>query len=254
MKRLENKVAIITGGAGEIGFATAKKFIEEGAKVMLVDLDEKNLKERVKELNSEHAKFIVADVTKEKAVEKYVSTTMDAWGKINIFFNNAGIEGKVAPIKDYKLEDFQKVLSVNVEGVFLGMKYVMPAMAKSGGGSIIITSSVAGLQGTPGVIAYVTSKHAVVGIMRNAALEGAEHKIRVNSVHPGVIDSRMMDSLEKGFSPDDPKAAHAGFEQQVPMKRYGTEQEVANLVTFLASDESSYTTGSQYVADGGILL
>lgn len=252
MARLKDKVSIITGAAGEIGFATAQRFIEEGAKVMLVDLDEATLQERVKALNSDHAKYTVADVTKPEQVQNYVNATMDAWGRIDVFFNNAGIEGVVKPIADFPLEDFQKVMSVNVEGVFLGMKYVMPKMAESGGGSIIITSSVAGLQGTPNFVAYTTSKHAVIGIMRTAALEGAPQKIRVNSLHPGVIDSRMMNSIEKGFNPDDPDAVHSGFEQQVPLGRYGQEAEIAHLALFLASDESSYTTGSMYVADGGM--
>ncbi len=251
MSRLKDKVAIITGAAGEIGFATAKRFVAEGAKVMLTDLDETKLQKCVAELNTDNAKYVVANVTNPKDVQKYVQATLDAWGRVDVFFNNAGIEGAVKPIGDYPLEDFQKVMSVNVEGVFLGMKYVMPEMAKNGG-SIIITSSVAGLQGTPNFVAYTTSKHAVIGIMRTAALEGAPQGIRVNSLHPGVIDSRMMNSIEKGFNPDDPDSVHAGFEQQVPLGRYGQEEEIANLALFLASDESSYTTGAMYVADGGM--
>lgn len=251
MSRLKDKVAIITGAAGEIGFATAKRFVAEGAKVMLTDLDETKLQKCVAELNTDNAKYVVANVTNPKDVQKYVQATLDAWGRVDVFFNNAGIEGAVKPIGDYPLEDFQKVMSVNVEGVFLGMKYVMPEMAENGG-SIIITSSVAGLQGTPNFVAYTTSKHAVIGIMRTAALEGAPQGIRVNSLHPGVIDSRMMNSIEKGFNPDDPDSVHAGFEQQVPLGRYGQEEEIANLALFLASDESSYTTGAMYVADGGM--
>lgn len=251
MSRLKNKVAIVTGAAGEIGFATAKRFVAEGAKVMLTDLDEARLKQCVQELNTENAKYVAADVTKAEDVQKYVKATLDAWGRVDVFFNNAGIEGVVKPISDYPLDNFRKVMQVNVEGVFLGMKYVMPEMAKNGG-SIIITSSVAGLQGTPNFVAYTTSKHAVIGIMRTAALEGAPQGIRVNSLHPGVIDSRMMNSIEKGFNPDDPNSVHAGFEQQVPLGRYGQEEEIANLALFLASDESSYTTGSIYVADGGM--
>lgn len=249
--RLKNKVAIITGGAGEIGFATAKKFLAEGAKVVLVDIVEDDLEKRVDELDSSDVIHVVADVTKPEQVEQYVKKTIDKFGQIDIFFNNAGIEGVVKPIAEYELEEFNKVLAVNVKGVFLGMKYVMPEMQKKGG-SIIITSSVAGLQGTANMVGYITSKHAVIGIMRTAALEGAPHKIRVNTVHPGVIDSRMMDSLQKGFNADDPEAVKKQFAQQVPLGRYGQEDEIANLVAFLASDESSYTTGTTLIADGGM--
>ncbi|KQC33724.1 oxidoreductase [Nonlabens sp. YIK11] len=251
MKDLKDKVAVITGGAGEIGYATAQVLLSYGAKVLLVDLEEKALKERIKDGDTKDLDYAVADVTDEKQVEGYFKTAEKKFGKVDIFHNNAGIEGPVAKMPDFKLEDFEKVMAVNVTGVFLGMKYAPAYM--NDGGSIIISSSVAGLQATPGMVGYVTSKHAVIGIMRTAALELAPRKIRVNSIHPGVIDSRMMNAIESGLG-DDAAAVHKDFEEQVPLKRYGKEEEMAKLVAFLASDMSSYTTGSTYVADGGISL
>jgi NAD(P)-dependent dehydrogenase (short-subunit alcohol dehydrogenase family) len=147
---------------------------------------------------------------------------------------------------------YDKVLSVNVKGVWLGLKHAFPHMKENGGGSVIITSSVAGLQGTPNVMAYVTSKHAVIGSMRVAALEGAEHNIRVNSIHPSPVDNRMMRSLEEGFAPGAAEEAKEGFEQMIPLKRYADNSDIADLVVFLASDESSFITGSTYSIDGGM--
>ncbi len=252
MKRLENKIAVITGGSGGIGTATAKLFLQEGAKVVLVDLNEDKLKESVQQLGSPDVSYCLADVTKAAEVEKYVQFAVQQHGRIDVFFNNAGIEGIVKPIPEYPEDMFDKVLAVNVKGVWLGLKYVMPVMKQNGGGSIIITSSVAGLQGSPDVSAYVTSKHAVVGTMRVAALEGAADKIRVNTVHPAPIDNRMMRSLEEGYAPGSGNAAKQGFEAAIPLQRYGTSEEVGQLVLFLASDESQYITGSTYTVDGGL--
>jgi len=247
---MKGKTIIITGAAGEIGFATAQKFAEAGANVMLVDIDEDNLQDRANDLKSDQVAYQVADVTKEEDVKAYVKATLDKFGAIDYFFNNAGIEGKVAPIPKVDMNVFDQVMQVNVYGVALGMKHVMPVIEE--GGSIVITSSVAGLMGTAGMLPYITSKHATIGIMRVAALEGAERKVRVNTVHPGVIDSRMMESLESGMG--DQKEVHSMFEQQVPLKRYGQESEVADMVYFLLSDQAGYCTGQTYVLDGGLLL
>ena len=174
MKKLENKVAIITGGSGSIGKITAKLFLDEGAKVMLVDLTEDTLKKAVQELNSEHVKYCVADVSKSADVEKYINETVKLFREIDIFFNNAGIEGVVKPITDYPEDVFDKVIAVNVKGIWLGNKYALPKMKD--GGSIILTSSVAGILGFAGLSAYVASKHAIVGIMRTTAIEAASRK------------------------------------------------------------------------------
>ena len=160
---------------------------------------------------------------------------------------NAGIEGKVAPIIEQNIEDFDKVISVNVRGVFLGLKYVLSVMTKQGSGSIINTSSVAGLQGSPGVSPYITSKHAVVGLTKAAAVESASANVRVNSIHPSPVNTRMMRSLEEGLEVEQETLA-----QSIPLGRYGESSDIANLVLFLASDESSFITGVQYRVDGGM--
>lgn len=250
MKKLENKVAIITGGAGSIGMTTAKLFLEEGAKVLLVDLEEEPLKKAVKELGGKAVQYCVADVTKSADVQRYVDTAVKAFGKIDVFFNNAGIEGTVKPIVDYPEEMFDKVIAVNVRGVWLGNKYVLPHM--NDGGSIIITSSVAGLLGSPNVSAYIISKHAGVGIMRATSVEAAPRKIRVNSVHPSPVDNRMMRSLEEGFSPGQGDAVKKQLELTIPLGRYAKPIEIAKLVLFLASDDSQFITGTTQVIDGGI--
>lgn len=250
MKKLENKVAIITGGAGSIGETTAKLFLEEGAKVMLVDLNEEILKETIEKLNDQNVKYCVADVSKSIDVANYVNETVKAYGKIDVFFNNAGIEGIVKPIADYPEEIFDKVIAVNVKGTWLGNKYVLPQM--NDGGSIIMTSSVAVINGSPNVSAYITSKHAVVGIMRATAVEAATRKIRVNTVHPSPVDNRMMRSLEEGFSAGHAAEVKKNLEATIPLGRYAEPIEIAKLVVFLASDDSQFITGTTQVIDGGL--
>ena len=167
-------------------------------------------------------------------------------------FANAGIEGVVKPLTEYPEEVYDKVLSVNVKGVWNTLRFTFPELEKSGGGSVIITSSVAGLRGTPNVMAYVTSKHAVTGSMKVAALEGAPKGIRVNSIHPSPVDNRMMRSLEEGFAPGEGEVAKEHFEQTIPLGRYANNDEIAKLALFLASDDSSFITGAQYPIDGGM--
>lgn len=251
--RLKDKVAVITGGAGGIGFETAKLFLEEGAEgILLVDLKEDQLKDAAKSLESDSVKFFQADVSKNDEVKAYTEKAIQEFGKIDVLFLNAGIEGVVKPLTEYPEDVYDKVLAVNVKGIWLGMKHAFPHMKENGGGSVIVTSSVAGLQGTPNVMAYVTSKHAIIGSMKVGALEGAEDKIRVNSIHPSPVDNRMMRSLEEGFAPGGAEEAKKGFEQMIPLKRYANNKEIANLALFLASDESSFITGSTYSIDGGM--
>lgn len=251
MKRLENKTAVITGGAGSIGKTTAKLFLDEGAKVVLVDLKEDELKKAVEELGGgENVITCAADVTKTEEVKNYIAKAAEAFGKIDVFFNNAGIEGLVKPITDYPDETFDQVMAVNVRGVWLGCKYGLPEM--NDGGSMIITSSVSGINGSLDVSAYITSKHAVVGIMRAVALEAAPRKIRVNTVHPSPVDNRMMRSLEEGFSPGQAAAAKQALERTIPLGRYAEPKEIGQLVLFLASDDSRFITGTTQVIDGGL--
>jgi NAD(P)-dependent dehydrogenase (short-subunit alcohol dehydrogenase family) len=253
LKRLENKVAIITGGAGGIGKVTAKRFLEEGAKVVLVDLFQESLDKTKEELDTYGEVMVVqADVSKEEDVKNYVDKTVEKYKKIDVFFNNAGIEGKVAPITEQKVEDLDKVLSVNVRGVFLGLKYVLAVMKEQGYGSVINTSSVAGLHGSPNVTPYITSKHAVVGLTKACAVEVAPYQVRVNSIHPSPVNTRMMRSLEEGFAPGNAEAVKADLAKAIPLGRYGESEDISNLVLFLASDESAFITGGQYRADGGM--
>lgn len=252
MGKLDNKVAVITGGSGAIGSTTAKLFLQEGAKVVLVDINEDTLSKVAAELDNKNVSYVAADVTKAADVQKYVDFAVKTYGKIDVFFNNAGIEGVVKPIEEYPEEAFDKVMAVNVKGVWLGIKYILPAMKD--GGSIINTSSVAGLAGSPLVSPYVTSKHAVVGLTRSVAIEVAPRGIRVNSIHPSPVDNRMMRSLEEGYAPGAAAEAKKGFEEAVPLKRYATNEDIANGVLFLASDDSKFMTGTKIVVDGGMTM
>jgi NAD(P)-dependent dehydrogenase (short-subunit alcohol dehydrogenase family) len=183
--------------------------------------------------------------------ERVVAAAIQRYGGLHVLFANAGMEGRVGPLVDQQPEDFERVLRVNVLGVFSFVKHAAPRIAESGGGSIVMTSSVAGVIGSPGLGPYVASKHAVIGLMKTAALELAPAGIRVNTVNPGPIDNRMMRSIEDQASPGHGDAVKAGFLKQVPFGRYGTNEEIASLALFLASDESSYCTGSVFMADGG---
>lgn len=251
MKKLENKKVVITGGAGSIGQTTTQLFLDHGAKVMLVDYDEEALKKTVDELGNRDVSYCVADVTKTDDVKNYAQQAQKQFGKVDVFFNNAGIEGVVKPVTDYPEDVFDKVIAVNVRGVWLGNKYMVPLMKD--GGSIIMSSSVAGLGGTPNVSAYVISKHAVIGIMKNLTLELAPRKIRVNTINPSPVDNRMMRSLEDGFAPDQGSEAKKGFEEAIPLGRYAKPEEIASLVLFLASDDSQFMTGTTQIIDGGMM-
>ncbi|MBL4866613.1 MAG: SDR family oxidoreductase [Pseudomonadales bacterium] len=251
MARFTDKVVVITGGAGGIGLAAGQLFADEGAQVLLVDLEEGALQAATKQINSDKASYCVADVTQPEQVKAYVDTAVSRYGGIDCFLNNAGIEGVVNPITDYPVEVFDKVIEVNVKGVWLGLKYVMPVMKQGGGGSIVITSSVAGVIGSPGLSAYVTSKHAVIGIMRTASLEGAPDNIRVNTVNPSPVDTRMMRSLEEAVAPGAADQAKQSFQAGIPLQRYGSPEDVANIMAFLCSDDGSFCTGSVYMVDGG---
>jgi NAD(P)-dependent dehydrogenase (short-subunit alcohol dehydrogenase family) len=252
MKRLEGKVAVITGGAGGIGAAAGRLFAEEGASVLLVDLAAEALQQVVQAIGDEQVSAVVADVTRTEQVQRYVHTAIDRYGGIDVFFANAGVEGLVAPITEYPDDVFDRVMAVNVRGVWLGLKHVMAHMQQRCGGSIIITSSIAGVRGSPGMAPYSTSKHAVIGLMRSAALAGAAHGIRVNTVNPAQIETRMMRSIEAAIDPAVPERAKAEREARIPMKRYGLPEEVARLALFLASDESGYCTGGVYMVDGAV--
>jgi NAD(P)-dependent dehydrogenase (short-subunit alcohol dehydrogenase family) len=249
--RLEGKVAVITGGAGVIGRAAARRLGAEGARIVLVDKDEARLAEAARELGA-GADWIAADVTDGPAVAHYARTAFERFGPIHAFFNNAGIEGPTAPIAEFPEDEFAAVMAVNVTGVFLGVKYMLPRMAD--GGSVIITSSTAGLRGAANFVAYCASKHAVIGIMRTAALEAAPRRIRVNSIHPAPVEGDMIRRLERARAgTGDPEGARRRFVRRIPMGRYVLPEEVADLVLFLAADESRMITGTMLGIDGGSL-
>ena len=252
-KQLAGKVALVTGAGGAIGAATTLLMLARGASVVAVDRATTSLAQLERDAGGGASLHLVhADVTSEAAVAGYVAEALKAFSRIDVFFNNAGVEGQVAPIADYPLADFQHVLQVNIVGVFLGMKHVIPAMAAQGGGSIINTSSVAGLIGSAGLSAYVASKHAVIGLTRTAAIECGPKNIRVNSVNPGPIESRMMRSIEGMAAPGAAKAVHDKFAERIPLGRYGSCDEVASMVAYLASDEAKYLTGGVFVVDSGM--
>lgn len=245
---LQNHTALITGGSGGIGRATAQLFLEHGARVVLADMDADALTEAAEALGADDDRLrtVTADVTSSGDNKKMVETATDAFGPITFFFANAGIEGDVAPIEDYAEDTFDAVMDVNVKGVWLGLKHALPAMKD--GGSVAITSSVAGLEGSPAMSAYVMSKHAVVGLMRVAAKEAAGRGIRVNCVNPGPVDNRMMRSLEAGMG----EGAQEQLEATIPLGRYADEADVAGVALFLASDLSRYVTGITLPVDGGL--
>ena len=242
MERLLNKVAIITGGAAGMGEAHVRRFIDEGAKVVLTDVNvEKG--EALSEKLGENALFIEHDVTDEAGWEKVVATAEETFGPVNILVNNAGIS-PVLSLEHSSIEDYMNVVNINQVSVFLGMKYVVPSMKKADTGSIVNVSSINGMNG--GVVGYTDTKFAVRGMTKAAAKELAKYDIRVNSVHPGVINTPMVQESD-------------AFEQiqamvgMIPLQRMAEPQEISQLVLFLASDDSSYSTGSEFIADGGIL-
>ncbi|MBV9169853.1 MAG: SDR family oxidoreductase [Chloroflexi bacterium] len=250
--RFEGQVAIVTGGAGGIGSAVARRLTREGARVALVDREASQLERVAAELGS--ALPIVADVTQEHDVAEYVRRTAAELGQIDLLFNNAGIEGRIVNIVDADVADFDRVMAVNVRGVFLGLREVLRVMQRQGrGGAIVNTASVAGLRaGGLGLAPYVASKHAVIGLTRTAAHEGGAFGVRVNAVAPGFIDTRMLQALMQARSPSDPAAARTGFERRVPLERLGSPDEVASLVTWLLSSDASYITGSVHLVDAGL--
>lgn len=248
--RLAGKSAVITGGAGNIGLAAAERFLAEGARVLVVDRGEERVAGALGKLSSSLAHGLAADVAEAGAVARYAAEAQALFGRVDIFFNNAGVAGAVAPLVAHPDQAFDAVMAVNVRGVFLGLKHMLPVMKD--GGSIICTSSVAGLRGSAGMAGYVASKHAVVGLMRVAAIEAAARKIRVNTIHPGPVQGDMMRELETGMAPADPNAAHETIVQRMRLGRYIETKEIADLVAFLASDESRMITGATMVIDAGM--
>ena len=249
MGRLEGRVAVITGGEGSVGLATARLFVREGARVALVGIATDRLAAAGAELGA-GALTIEADVTSADAVKDAVARTLDGFGRIDVVFSNAGIFGATAPVADYPDDVFDRVLAVHVRGAFLICKHTLPVLPA--GGSVIINSSVVGLTSDPGIVAYATAKHAVVGLMRTLAKEAAPRAVRVNSVHPGPIDNEFQHAVEVAATGAPRAEAAAAFDRMIPLGRHARPDEVAAAVLFLASDDSSFVTGSTLAVDGGM--
>lgn len=249
---LQGKVCVVTGGGGSIGLATARLFVAEGARVMLADVDAPRLAAARAELASDAVEGCVADVADRASVERLVAATVARFGPIDVLFSNAGNFGVVAPIASYPEDVFDAVQAVHVKGAFLLCRAAVPQM--NDGGSIVITSSVAGLRGDPGVYAYITAKHAQIGLMRCLAKELAPRRIRANTIHPGPIDNAFQHAVEADLARLIQRDGAAFFDEQTPLARHGRAEEVAQSVLYLASAQSSYTTGTTLVVDGGMSI
>jgi len=248
MKALDGKIALVTGGGSGIGRATALIFAREGAKVVVADIVVDGGEETVKMIKvaGGDALFVKVDVSKAADVEAMVHQTVEMYGRLDCAFNNAGIEGEQAPIVENSEENWDRVININLKGVWLCMKYEIPQMLKQGGGAIVNTSSVAGLVGFQGITPYVASKHGVAGLTKTVALEYATSGIRVNAVCPGVIRTPMIDRFTGGDA-----EAEAQFTSLEPVGRMGTPEEIGEAVVWLCSEAASFVTGHPMVVDGG---
>ena len=248
--RFDGKVLLVTGGGGGIGRATAVRVASEGARVALVDVDDTALKASVAavERAGGEALAIRADVTQSADVRRYVDATLARFGALDCFHNNAGVLGDVTPLTDYPEETFDREMAVNVRGVWLGLKHVVPAM-RAPGAAIVNTASIAGLMGSRHLIAYTASKHAVIGLTKSAALELAARGIRVNAICPAPIETNMVKALEAGAG----NTARERLTATLPLRRFGEPEEVAALVAFLCSADAAYITGGIYTVDGGAM-
>ncbi|MCH5583579.1 glucose 1-dehydrogenase [Shimazuella sp. AN120528] len=250
---LANKVAVITGAGSGIGRASSIKLASIGAKVVLVDFNQKTGEETLKLVKEQGGEgiFIQADVSKSEDVQNYVNKAVKTYGRIDVFFNNAGIIQKFAPFTSIEEAEFDRIMSVNVKGIFLGLKYVLKVMDKQGYGSIINTASTAGIRAEHSVAVYSASKHAVVGLTKGAALEYAKKGIRINALCPGGVQTALTASVTKQFE----KGGY--IPEEIPnmrLGRYAAPEELAEMVAYLASEKASYMTGSTVVVDGGLTL
>jgi NAD(P)-dependent dehydrogenase (short-subunit alcohol dehydrogenase family) len=249
---LDGKICIVTGAAGSLGLASAADFLREGARVMLVDRDQVALDNAVGTLKApaDRIAACVADVADSAATQQYINATVQRFGRFDVLFSNAGVSGVIRPVTEYPEDVFDQVMAVNVRASFLACKYGLPQM--NDGGSIIVTSSVVGVTSDPGICAYATSKHAVIGLVRTVAKEAAARRIRVNVIAPGPIDNDFQKTVEDGLTQAIGRDATKLLDSIIPLGRHGRAAEIGRAVLFLASDQSSFTTGSVLMADGGM--
>ncbi len=245
MGKLANKIAIITGAGSGIGRASAVLFVREGAQVVVADVNRAGADETVAIISQSggHATAVTVDVSRAESVQAMIAHTVTKFGRLDVLFNNAGIGGPFAAFADYTEENFDRVIAVNLKGVFLGMKYGIAAMLKSGGGTVINTASVAGMIGARGYAGYSASKGGVIQLTKVAALEYAKHNVRVNCIAPGGVDTPILEMV--------PPAHRAAISRSNPMERLARPEELANMALFLACDDSSFATGGVFVVDGG---
>lgn len=255
MNRFSDRVVLITGGGSGLGRAAAVRLAAEGAKLSLVDISEAGLAATVEAVieatPDAEAITTVADVSKEEDVDRYVAETTSRFGRIDGFFNNAGIEGKQNLTEDFTAAEFDKVVSINLRGVFLGLEKVLQVMREQGSGMVVNTASVGGIRGIGNQSGYAAAKHGVVGLTRNSAIEYGQYGIRINAIAPGAIWTPMVENSMKQLNADDPRGAAEEFIQTNPTKRYGEAPEIASVVAFLLSDDASYVNATVVPIDGG---
>lgn len=253
--RHEGKTMLVTGAAGAIGFATAEILAREGARVMLVDIDNERLQARTGELKQagHDAVAFHADCADEAQVKAYAQAALDAFGHVDGFFNNAGIEGHLAPTHEYDVAEFDRVLHVNLRGMFLGLRYVLPDMVRRGRGAVVNTASIGSERGLAGACAYNAAKHGAVGLTRTAASEVAQKGVRVNCVMPGVIETPLLVGMLEQMFDGNVQAGMDKLGQVATLNRVGQPREVGDVVSFLLSDEASYVNGAKWEIDGGAL-
>ena len=246
---MNGKYCVITGGAGSVGLASAKALSEEGAIIMLVDRDIAALEQAADAIGSSDTLIAAADISDTTQVQAFIKQATDAWGKIDVLFANAGVSGTNASVADYPEDIFDDVMDVNVRGTFLTLKYAIPHLRD--GGSIVVTSSIMGVRTRPGTVAYITSKHALIGMVRCVARELAGRNIRANIIAPGPLENEFQQTIEDRVSAAMGVNATEMLNNMIPLGRHGTATEIAKAVLFLASDQSSFTTGTVLMADGG---